>query len=44
MGENMGVFQTLNHDTVNGWKGAYDFLCDKYIMKENPPSWRRNVA
>lgn len=21
MGKNMGVFQTLNHDTVNGWKG-----------------------
>lgn len=21
MGKNMGVFQTLNHDTVNGWEG-----------------------
>ena len=43
MGKNQGVFRTSSHDTK--WlRRAYDFLCDKYIIKENPRTWRRTVG
>ena len=42
MGKNMGVFQTLDHDTVNGWQGHMTSPVTKHIIKEkNHQRWWR---